>query len=437
MSKPICVVQAPFATRSGYGDMARDIIWHLIDLDLYDLKLVSAPWGATPMNALDGTNAKDAELIRRIAPMPLALPRKPELYIQITIPQEFQQVGQYNIGITAGIETNLCSKTWLEGCNRMNTVWGISEHSIAILHDTIVREMNPAGQMIRELKTTVPLEVLHNCVHTDVFRKISSAEIEPTVDDALASIKEKFCFLFVGHWLRGGLREDRKNVALLVKLFCETFDKVPMVNRPALILKTSGADFSVLDREDILNKITSIRNSIGPNVPNVYLLHGELTELEMNSLYNHPKVKVHVSFTKGEGFGRPLLEASMSEKPILTSGWSGQLDFLNPQDAILIGGELKQVERGAVWENIIIPESSWFNVDENFASKAMNVMFKDYDRWLPGAKKLAKANSEKFNYDVIKVRLKELLDKYVPKFELPPEVTEVPLVLPKLKKLGE
>ena len=107
MSKPICVVQAPFATRSGYGDMARDIIWHLIDLDLYDLRLVSAPWGATPMNALDGTNVKDQAIIRRILGVPIQLPRKPELYIQITIPQEFQVIGQYNIGITAGIESNL------------------------------------------------------------------------------------------------------------------------------------------------------------------------------------------------------------------------------------------------------------------------------------------------------------------------------------------
>lgn len=436
MSKPICVVQAPFATRSGYGDMARDIIWHLIDLDLYDLRLVSAPWGATPMNALDGTNVKDQAIIRRILGVPIQLPRKPELYIQITIPQEFQVIGQYNIGITAGIESNLCSKPWIEGCNRMNTVWGISEHAARVLRETVVREMNPQGQMIRELKTTVPLEVLHNCVHTNVFRKVGGSEIETSVDDALSSIKEQFAFLFVGHWMKGGLREDRKNVALLIELFCKTFDKVPMVNRPALILKTSGADFSILDREEILNKIRNIRGSVGPNPPNVYLLHGDLNEVEMNSLYNHPKVKVHVSFTKGEGFGRPLLEASMSEKPILASGWSGQLDILNPEDAILIGGELKLIERGAVWENILIPESSWFNIDETFASKALMLLFKDYERFLPGAKKLAKANVEKFNYEVIKERLKALLDQYVPKFELPPDATEVPLVLPKLKLVG-
>ena len=436
MNKPICVIQSPLATRSGYGDFARDVAWHIIDLDLYDVKLISTPWGACPMNALDGTNAKDGELIKRVVVPPIQLPRQPELYIQITIPNEFQPMGKFNIGITAGIETNMCSKDWIDGCNRMDTVWGISEHAVRVLKDTVVREQNnQTGAVIREIKVEKPLEVLHNCVHTDVFKKIDGLELEKSIDDELSSIKEKFCFLFVGHWLKGGMGEDRKNIALLVKLFCETFQDVVSQTRPALILKTSGADFSILDREEQLNKIRSIQAVIGPNCPSVYLVHGDLALDEMNSLYNHPRVKVHISFTKGEGFGRPLLEASMSEKPIIASGWSGHLDFLNPTDAILLAGELRQVEGGAVWDNIIIKESSWFNVDPIFAQKAMKLIVKDYDRFLPGARKLAKANAEQFSYDTIKNKTKELLEKYVPQFEIPQEAIELPLILPKLRKL--
>jgi hypothetical protein len=58
-----------------------------------------------------------------------------------------------------------------------------------------------------------------------------------------------------------------------------------------------------------------------------------------------PKVKDLVS---------PLLEATQSGKPIIASGWSGHLDFLNPEEAVLVGGELKQVEPGAVWEGVIL-----------------------------------------------------------------------------------
>ena len=53
--------------------------------------------------------------------------------------------------------------------------------------------------------------------------------------------------------------------------------------------------------------------------------------IEMNSIYNHSKVKAMVSLTKGEGFGRPLLEFSLSQKPLIVSGWSGHMDFLPPR----------------------------------------------------------------------------------------------------------
>jgi hypothetical protein len=142
MNKIIAVLQAPVASRSGYGDFSRDIAWHLIDLDLYDLKIISVNWGATPLNALDGTNLRDQEIIKRLTNTPIQLPRQPELYIQITIPNEFQAIGKFSIGITAGIETNMCSKDWIDGCNRMDTVWGISEHAVRVLKDTVVREQN-------------------------------------------------------------------------------------------------------------------------------------------------------------------------------------------------------------------------------------------------------------------------------------------------------
>ena len=371
MIKPICVIQSPFETRSGYGDFSRDIIRHIIDLNLYDVKLISLGWGGTPMNALDPI--KDIELIKRIMTIPIQLSRQPELFIQISVPNEFNPIGKYNIGITAGIETTAISLPWIEGCNRMNVIWTISEHSKNVIANTTAEEKTPQGQLIRSSKVTVPVEVLHNCVHTDVFKKLTPDKLPETIKTSLLDIKEKFAFLFVGHWIKGGMGEDRKNIGLLIKIFCETFKNIGSTNKPALILKTSGTGFSILDREDCLNKIRIIRESCGPSAPNVYLIHGELTEEEMNGLYNHPKVKAHVSFAKGEGFGRPLLEACMSQKPVISSGWSGPLDFLNPSESILIPGELKPVEAGAVWENVIIPQSQWFNIDQNKAANAINV----------------------------------------------------------------
>lgn len=426
--RPIAIIQAPFATRSGYGDMSRDIIRHVIALDKYDVQLVSAPWGSCPMNALE--EKRDAEILSRMVQVPLTLPRQPELYIHITVPNEFQKVAKYNIGITAGIETTLCSPEWIEGCNRMDLVVATSEHSANVLRFTKVEQKDQDGNVVNTQQVTVPVEVLPNCVHTDVFKKLYGKEMPETINAELSQIKESFNYLFVGHWLKGGFGEDRKNVSMLIKVFCEAFKNIPSGNRPGLILKTSGATFSIMDQEECLEKIRQVRASVGPTCPNVYLLHGDLTEEEMNGLYNHPKIKAHVSFTKGEGFGRPLLEATQSDKPIIASGWSGHLDFLNKDDAILVGGELKKVDAGAVWPGVIIPESEWFNVNPSEGANALYYVFKNHGKATNGAWRLSKKAREGFSYEAVLEKTKELFDKHVPAFP-----TFQPLQLPSLKKI--
>ena len=219
-----------------------------------------------------------------------------------------------------------------------------------------------------------------------------------------------------------------------MKVFLETF-KQSKTEPPALILKTSGGNFSILDRKEILRKIEIIRGTVslaeGQTMPNVYVLHGELTDEEMNSLYNHSKIKAHISLTKGEGFGRPLLEASVSGKPVIASGWSGHMDFLNPDDSILVGGELRQIHPSSVWDGVLIKESSWFAPDPQQCANAMAAVFTDYETYRKKAHKLGKENFKKFSYQSIQSRTWELLDKYVPEFP-----KQVKLVLPKLKKVG-
>ena len=144
--------------------------------------------------------------------------------------------------------------------------------------------------------------------------------------DDINSIPEDFAFLSVGHWMQGSLGEDRKNIGVTLKSFYDTFKNKR--KQPALILKTSSVNSSYMDRREIMHRINLIKNMSNGKLPNVYLLHGSFTNSEMNELYNHPKVKAMVSHTKGEGFGRPLLEFSLTNKPIICSGWSGQMDFL-------------------------------------------------------------------------------------------------------------
>ena len=164
----------------------------------------------------------------------------------------------------------------------------------------------------------------------------------------------------------------------MVKVFYETFSNIE--NQPALILKTSGASFSIIDKEECLAKINNIKNMFPKdvNLPNIYLLHGSLSDEEMNKLYNHPKIKSFVSFTHGEGFGRPLLEASMVGLPIISTNWSGHLDFLDKKNVTLVGGKLEQVPKSQIWKDIIVEQSAWFNIDENAARNLMKDLFNNY-----------------------------------------------------------
>ena len=427
--KPVCLIRAPIATRSGYGDMARQIARQIIDYDKFDVKIHSVPWGDTPTNALSADNPKDRMLIDRM--MNENLVKQPELFVSITVPNEFEPVGKYNIGITAGIETTAVSAPWIDGCNKMNVVFTISNHAKDVF-DHSKFSYTPPNSLPKILQVTSPVEVWPCCIDPTIFGKNApvSSEITKVIEK---TISEQYAFLFVGHWLRGDFGEDRKNVSFLIKIFLETFKQVVGQKLPALILKTSGGGFSILDQEEILKKIEQIKSSVhleaGQILPNVYLLHGELTDKEMNSLYNHPKVKTHVSFTKGEGFGIPLLEASVSGKPVIASGWSGHMDFLNVENAILVGGELKNVHPSAAWENVIMESAQWFSPDPQQAMNALAAAFLDYKQFKDKAYDLMVRNREKFSYDTVYKRAAELLDKYVPEFP-----KQVKVVLPKLKK---
>ena len=427
MSKPLCLVTAPVATRSGYGAHSRDICRALIKLDKYDVKIWNVRWGNTPMNALNKDDPNDKVLIDRLLQSP-ELPRQPELHFHIVIPNEFNPMGKYNIGVTAGLEMTACPPKWIEGMNKMN---------MNIVPSTFVKNTmsgivfditdEQTKQKKGELKNEKPIEVLFEGTDTNIFNKTN--EFSKQLVDEMKNVEETFNFLYTGHWLQGDLGKDRKDTGMLVKVFLETFKN--MKKKPGLIMKTSGATFSVLDRELMLDKIKAVKDTIEGDLPNIYLLHGDFEDTEMNDLYNHPKVKAHINLTHGEGFGRPLLEASISQKPVITSNWSGHIDFLHKDLSILLPGSLQNVERGSIPDDFMVDGSQWFTVNYQQASATMKDVYKKYKKYTPNAKKLGLINKSKFSLDAMTRELGKILDKYVPGFP-----KEVKLELPKLKKVG-
>ena len=422
-TKPVLLFQAPVGTRSGYGERSRDLVRAIIALDKYDVKIVSTRWGSTPMNALTDN---DMDIVSRI--LTQQLQTQPEIYMQVTVPNEFQRVGKFNIGVTAGIETNLCDVTWLEGCNRMDLNLVSSEHAKKVFEGTNYEKRDQrTQQVLGTVKLEKPVEVLFEGIRLDKFQKAYTAS--ENVEQLFKGIKEDFCFLFVGHWLPGALGEDRKNVGGMIKTFYEAFKN--KTNAPALVLKTTGGSLSEVDIEDLLNKIEYIKSTVdSKNLPNVYLAYGDFTDEELNDLYNHPKVKSHISFTRGEGFGRPLIEAAITGKPIITTNYSGHLDFLSSDSSVLVEGQMTKVHPSAVWQGVINADAEWFTIDYGKAGAYLKDIHKNYKLYLEKSRKTYHYIKTSFSFDAMKDKLDSILTNRLPDFP-----KQVQLKLPQLKKI--
>jgi glycosyltransferase involved in cell wall biosynthesis len=429
MSKQYVVISCPVETYSGYGARARDFVKATIEAkkDEWDVWILPQRWGNTPYGYLD--DHEEWNWMRKHLIQGGQLTQQPDVWMQITIPNEFQPVGKYNIGVTAGIETTIVDAGWLTGCNRMDLTLISSEHSKQVLLDTVAERKDKQGNTTETIRVTKPVEVIFEGIDLNTYFHIEDKDIEETeLVKCLDEIPESFAYLFVGHWLGGEIGEDRKNVGMTIKVFLETFKNKK--NAPCLILKTSQAGGSILDKTAILKKINAIRKTVKGTLPNIYLLHGDLDEIDMNYLYNHPKVKAMINLTKGEGFGRPLLEFSMAKKPIICSGWSGQMDFLNPEFTNLVGGRLTQVHPSAVVPNIILAESSWYTADYVQAGQLLVDIHANYKKYTDKASRQAFYSKSNFSFEKMQEKLKEYYVKYVkeqPKLVLP--------TLPKLKKI--
>jgi glycosyltransferase involved in cell wall biosynthesis len=419
--KPLFIISCPFDTYSGYGARSRDLVKAIIETDKYEVMLLSQRWGNTPFGFCDD-NPEWGFLKNHTLSTP-QLPKQPEIWMQITVPNEFQPVGKFNIGATAGIESTICPPDWIDGVNRMDLTLVSSNHTKKVFEESKFEIKNKETNITeREVKLEKPVEVLFEGADLNIYKVLDT----PCSLDI--QIKEKFAYLFVGHWMQGDMGEDRKNVSLLIKAFYETFKN--KMNKPALILKTSQVSTSYYDREEILKKIKQIKKSVNSkNLPNIYLLHGDFSDEEMNEIYNHSKVKAMISLTKGEGYGRPLLEFTLTKKPLIASGWSGQLDFLDPKLTNLIGGQLTNVHP-STQNQFLLPESQWFAPDHGQIGHYLKDVFENYKNYTEKAKRQAFKSKNEFSYDKMKEKVDDILTKSIPEFP-----QEVKLALPQLKKI--
>jgi hypothetical protein len=399
-------------------------------MDKYDIKIIPLRWGNTPQNQVDGESDFGRWMLERVIS---GIEQKPDIFMQVSVANEFEPKGHYNIGVTAGVETTICPKDFIDGSNKMDLIIVPSHFTKQNLGGTVYQQKDQeTGQIVGEIKVGKPIEVLLEGVDTEIFSKGSGK-------DVLANVKEDFNFLIVGHWLKGSLGQDRKDIGMAIKTFATVFQYLPKDKRPGLIVKTSHAGFSVIDREATREKIDGVLKPLGDKCPSVYLLHGDMEESDMSNLYHHPKVKAMISFAKGEGYGRPMAEFTLTGKPILASGWSGQMDFLPPEHAVLLEGSLTAVDESAA-DQFCMKEAQWFSVNYSNAANKIYDVYNKYNSYLEQSKGLRENTLKNFTLDNMHDKFTQLMDTYVRKapqivpFNIP-KVNASKMQIPKLNKI--
>lgn len=326
------ILRAPLLSISGYGEHSRQVFEWAKSIPTWEVSTHIVNWGNTTWHV--NPSAEDG-LVENIMSRSTNQSTGFDISIQVQLPDEWDaNIAKYNIGVTAAVETDKCKREWVDACNKMDCIIVPSQH----VKDTLTS----TGTI------TKPIFVIGEWY----LPKIDTVETPFDIN-----LKTNFNFLIVSQMTAQSSVDDRKNILDTLKW---TFDVFKDDKDVGIILKTNFGKGTHIDRAftaDFLKKF--IKENRKSDFPKLYLLHGNLTSDEIASLYKHKTVKALVNLTRGEGFGLPLLEASAAGIPVITTNWSGQLDFLKFGKFVGIDYTLVDIPASRVDDRIFIKGTKW------------------------------------------------------------------------------
>jgi glycosyltransferase involved in cell wall biosynthesis len=395
------IVRGPAMSMSGYGEQTRFALRSMREHeDKFDIFLENIPWGRTGWIAEESEETQWIQMLMAKTHHYAQQQGQFDISLQITIPNEFVKMAPVNIGYTAGIETTKVSPQWIEKAKIMDKIIVVSNHSKQVFDNTEYKLQNPQTGQIIDFRNTTPVEVVH-------FPVKMGEKTEINLD-----LKTDFNFLSVAQW------GPRKNVEATLISFLREFANDSDVG---LVLKLNVAKNCIADRLVCEKRINSIIKNNPKAKCKVYLLHGNMTDAEMRSLYTHPKIKAFVSTTHGEGFGLPFFEAAAAGLPVIAPKWSGHVDFLLApikEDGKVrmrnhfttVDFDLGNVNKEAVWDGVIQADSQWCFVKEHSVMDAMRKVQKNHPAALATARKLKEYVLEEFAENKQKQKFVECME---------------------------
>lgn len=202
-------------------------------------------------------------------------------------------------------ETDSLPKNWVEMLNEMTEIWVPSKFN----QETFAS----AGVNLERIKI-IPEPLDEN--------KYNPINMFPYPLKGLPSFK----FLSVFDW------SARKGWELLIRAYFEEFSEDEDVS---LILKVSKINEP---NTNPYSKIKDLTKKLGlKKLPHIHIIQETLSQEDMIRLY--AAADCFVLPSRGEGWGRPYMEAMAMELPTIGTRWSGQLAFMNDDNSYLINLE--------------------------------------------------------------------------------------------------
>jgi glycosyltransferase involved in cell wall biosynthesis len=161
-----------------------------------------------------------------------------------------------------------------------------------------------------------------------------------------------FLFLFVFDYLS---TIQRKNPVGLIEAFKRAFAPG---EGPRLLLKTINGPLRPLAEEEVL--------WAAHGRPDIHVVDRSLSGAELNGLM--AACDCYVSLHRSEGFGLTMAEAMAIGKPVIGTGYSGNLDFMNAANSYLVEYELGRVGPDC---EIYPPEGTWAQPSVEHAAELM------------------------------------------------------------------
>ena len=386
------VLRGPVFTLSGYGTHCRQIARWLLEKGV-DFKIDALQWGMTPW-LLDPThqNGFIGDLMKRASPTQV----KPDVSIQVQLPNEWNQtLANYNVGVTAGVETDKCNPQWVTACNAMQKVIVPSKHTLACLLNTATL----SNQSLRDVDI-VPESFIDECL------------LPPsTTTIANLNFSTDFNFLVFGQLTGNNKDNDRKSIMNTVQWLLEEFRDNKNVG---IILKINAGKNSLMDRETVVRLVNELAKLHRVGVyPKIHLVHGHMSDNDVASLYYHPKVKALITATRGEGFGLPILEAAACGLPVIATGWSAHTEFLSLGKYIKLQYVLNTVHQSRIDNNIFVEGAKWAEVDEIDFKKKTRKFYEKPEipkRW---AQDLSSLIRENYSFSAISKRYDDVIGSII------------------------